>query len=196
MTLTSKGPLRNPQHPQSPPFLTSRHTFNKDNDTKLSGNILWVKQDHPWHQGWTCHQSLQSGNFKLLLVSPLLTPHYWLTYNKDINMKLSAYLSWGQKRSYMTSMNLSSKSPIRNPQQPPIPDMLLIKISTQNFWGIFLTVKHHYPWLQGWLCPPILQSGTLNVYQVPLPDPFSSNKDITTRLSRYLPKGQTRSSIT
>ena len=50
---------------------------------------------------------------------------------------------------------------------PPILDTLLIKISTRNFQGIFLRVKKHHPWHQGWPCPPSLQSGTLNVLQVP-----------------------------
>ena len=79
----------------------------------------------------------------------------WHTSNKDINMKLSGYLPWGEIRSSMTSgMTMSSKSPVRNPQRPP---------------------------------------------STPMNDPHSwhnFNKNINTKLSGYLPLGQTRSSMT
>ena len=66
---------------------------------------------------------------------------YYLTGKKDNDMKLSGYDPCGLPRTFITSwMTLSSKSLIRNPQHPPstpfftpIPDTLLITISTQNF---------------------------------------------------------------
>ena len=83
---------------------------------------------------------------------------------------------------------------------PPILDTLLIKISTQNFQGIFPWVKQSHPWYQVWTCPSSLLAGTLNIFQVlPWRTPHSwhtSNKDITTKLSGYLSWGQTRSSMT
>ena len=60
--------------------------------------------------------------------------------------------------------SMSSKYP---PSRPSLPDTLLIKISTQNFQGIFLWVKKHVPWHQGWPCPPCLWSKTLKVLQIP-----------------------------
>ena len=70
--------------------------------------------------------------------------------------------------------SMSSKYPN---SWPPILDTLIIKISTRNFQGIFLRVKQHHPWHQGWPCPWSLRSGTLNVFQVPsfltpIPDTF------------------------
>ena len=131
--------------------------------------------------------------------TPLLDPPSWHTSNEDINTKLSGYLPGGKIRSSMTSrMTLSSKSLVRNPQRPPstpfwppIPDTLLIKISTRNFQGIFLRVKQGHPGYQGWPCPPSFLSGTINVLQVPsfwTPHSWhTSNKDINTKLSDYLP---------
>ena len=73
----------------------------------------------------------------------------------------------------------------------PLLDTLPIKISTQNFHDIFLGVKKGHPWHQVWPCPPNLLSGTFNVLQVPTfltpPSWYTSNKDINTKLSRYLP---------
>ena len=71
--------------------------------------------------------------------------------NKDNDTIPSGYDSWGPPRSSIVSrMTLSSKSPVRNPQgppstpllDPPLPDTLPKKISTQNFQGIFLGVKN------------------------------------------------------
>ena len=137
-----------------------------------------------------------------------VTYAYISAENKDNDTKLSGYVPWGlPSTSIMSWMTLSSKSPVRNPQRPPstplldppLPDTLLIKISTRNFQGIFLRVKKHHPWHHGWPFPPSLWSGTLNVLQVP---PFltphswhTSNKDINTKLSGYLPWGLPRSSM-
>ena len=86
----------------------------------FQGIFLGVKQDHFWHQGWPCPPSLWSGTLNFLQVPPFLTPHSWHTSNKDINMKMSGYLPWGQTRSSMTSrVTLSFKSPVRNFQCPP-----------------------------------------------------------------------------
>ena len=80
------------------------------------------------------------------------TNPYISAKNKDNDTKPSGYDPWGLPRSSrLSKMTLSSKSHVRNPQRPPstplldplIPDTLLIKISTQNFQGIFLGVKHN-----------------------------------------------------
>ena len=74
----------------------------------------------------------------------------------------------------------------------PLPDTLLMKISTQNAQGIFLGVKKHHPWHQVWPCPPSLWSRTLSKFQYPPSCPTSwstSNKDNHMKVSEYLPKG-------
>ena len=79
-------------------------------------------------------------------------------------------------------MILSFKSPFRNPQYPPStpfftpppPDIILIKIWTQNFQNIFPRIKKQHPWHQRWLCPSSHLSGTYTVLQVTLPSwPFT-----------------------
>ena len=42
-----------------------------------------------------------------------------------------------------------------------------MKILIWNFQGRFLRAKEHHSWRQEWPCHPCLQSGTLNVLQVP-----------------------------
>ena len=55
---------------------------------------------------------------------------------------------------------------------------------------MFLGVYIGHPCCQGWLCCPCLQSGTLNILQVPPfltpPSWHTSNKDINTKFSGYL----------
>ena len=75
--------------------------------------ILGVYQVHPYGQVWPCPPSLRSGTLNFLQVPPFLTPHSWHTSNKDINTKLSGYLSLGQTRSSMTF-----NSTLRNHQCP------------------------------------------------------------------------------
>ena len=76
----------------------------------------------------------------------------------------------------------------------PLLDTLLIEISTRNFQGILLGVKKHNSWRQEQPCPPCLRSGTLNVLQVPPfltpPSWHTSNWDINTKFSGYLPWGK------
>ena len=64
-----------------------------------------------------------------------------------------------------------------------------MKIITRNFQDMILGDYQVHPWCQGWPCPPS------NLMK----DPHSwhtSNKDINTKLSEYLPWGEIRSSIT
>ena len=126
--------------------------------------ILKVKQHHPRHKGWQFPPSLQSGTINILQVPPFLTPHSWHPSNKDIIMKLSGYLSWVNHVNSLR-MTLSTKSPIRNPSilqistsllDSSIPNILLMSISTRNFVGFFLTVKHYPPWFQEWPYPSSL----------------------------------------
>ena len=51
---------------------------------------------------------------------------------------------------------MSSRYP---PFLTPLPDTLLIKISTWNFQCIFLRVKKHHSWRQEWPSSPYLWSG-------------------------------------
>ena len=82
---------------------------------------------------------------------------------------------------------------------PPIPDTLLIEISAQHFQSIILGVKKHHSWRQEWPCHPCLQSGTLNVLQVPpfLTHPFwhTSNWDISSKFSGSFPLSLPKSSV-
>ena len=111
----------------------------------FQGIFLRVKH-HPWHQRWPCPPSLWSGMIKRPPCTPFLTSPSWHTSIKYISTKLLGYLPQGQIRSSMTSrMNLSSNSLIRNTQHPPHPpswlpitNILLMKISTWKFYGIFL----------------------------------------------------------
>ena len=61
-------------------------------------------------------------------------------------------------------------------------------------WG-----KKHHSWHQEWPSPPCLRSGTLNVLQVPAfltpPSWHTSNWDINTKFSAYLPWSLPKSSI-
>ena len=61
---------------------------------------------------------------------------------------------------YCQEPSTSSKYP---PSWPPLPDTILIEISTQNFQGTFLGVKKHHSWCQEEPCPPCLWSGTLTL---------------------------------
>ena len=84
--------------------------------------------------------------------------------------------------------------------KPGLYSALLIEISTQNFQVIFLGVKEHHSWRQEWPCHQCLQSGTLNVLQVPPfltpPSWHTSNWDIHTKFSGYLPGGKKTSFMT
>ena len=42
-----------------------------------------------------------------------------------------------------------------------------IKIMTQNLQDMILGVPQGHPWCQEWPCPPCLQSGILNILEVP-----------------------------
>ena len=70
----------------------------------------------------------------------------------------------------MSKMIQSSKSPVCKPQSPPSPKFIpnLNHVgSSSNFLDIFLIIYRHDSWFQRWPHPPSLQSGTLNVLQVP-----------------------------
>ena len=70
----------------------------------------------------------------------------------------------------MSKMTPSFKSPVRNPQCPPSPKFrpdLNHVGSSSNFQDIFLIIYWHDLWCQRWPHPPSLQSGTLNILQVP-----------------------------
>ena len=78
--------------------------------------FLMINQHNPWHYGWPCPPSLQSGTLNIFQVTPFLTPPSWRTYNWDINTRFSGYLPWGKKTSFMTSWTtMSSMSLVRNP---------------------------------------------------------------------------------
>ncbi len=65
----------------------------------------------------------------------------------------------------------SFKSPVRNPQRPPSPQLMLSRPnhvwSWSNFQDIFLIIYQHDLWCQRWPHPPSHQSGTPNVIQAP-----------------------------
>ena len=149
----------------------------------FQSTFLEVEQCHPWHQGCPCLLSFLSGTLNFLQVPLWRTPHSWHTYKKDIMMKSSGYLPWGQTWSFMTSrMTYSSKSALHNHQHPtctPVLDTLTIMISTQNCQSIFPGVKQGHPWCNGLTCSPSLLSETLNILQVPpwrIPQSWHSSK--------------------
>ena len=86
-----------------------------------------------------------------------------------------------------------------HPFLTPLPDTLLIVISTQNFQGIFLGIKEHQKWHWEWPYHPCIWSGTPNVLQVPPfltpPTWHTSNWDISTKFSWYLPRGKKTSFV-
>ena len=88
----------------------------------VQGIFLRVKQDHIWHQRSPCPQHLWSGILIVLQIPPFFTP---------------------------------------------LPDTLIINISTHNFQGIFLRVKQDHMWHQRWPCPPSLWSGTHMSFMYP-----------------------------
>ena len=70
----------------------------------------------------------------------------------------------------MSGMTMSSMSQIRNPQRPPsssLLDTLLIKISTENFQGIFLRVKNIIHNIKNDHVLHVSRSGILNILQAP-----------------------------
>ena len=74
------------------------------------------------------------------------------------------------------------------------------KITAWNFQEMILVVHHGHKEHQAWPHYPCVKSGTLDVVQLP---PFltphlgnTSNEDIKTKLSEYLPQGKIRSSMT
>ena len=86
--------------------------------------------------------------------------------------KLSGYLPNHISTWYMKSnVTPSSKSPIRNPQCPQSPQLMLLQPNhvgfSPNFQDIFKIIYQHDLWCQRWCHPTSLQSGTLNVLKVP-----------------------------
>ena len=71
----------------------------------------------------------------------------------------------------ISKMTPSSKPPIRNPQRPPSPQLMLPQPNhvgfPPNFQDIFKIIFQDDPWCQRWSHPPSLQSGTFNVLQAP-----------------------------
>ena len=116
----------------------------------LQDMILWIAQGHPWCQGWRCPPSLSPGTLNVLQVPPFLTPPSWPSSSWHINAKFSGYLSWGKNIIHDTRndqfLHFSSQEPSLSSEYPtswpPLPYTLPIKISTQNFQGIFLRVKN------------------------------------------------------
>ena len=84
--------------------------------------VYWV---HPKHHGWPCPPCLWSGTLNILQVPSFFAPNLWHPSYKDINTKLSGYIPFGQKRSYMTSkITLSAKYLVMNPQCLQLPPFL------------------------------------------------------------------------
>ena len=139
---------------QVPPFLTppSWHTSDWDINTKFSGYVPWGEKTSFMTSWMTLSSMSPIRNPQRPLSTPLLDPpHSWHTYNWDINTKFSGYVPGDKKTSFLTTeMTMSSMGLVRNPQHPPstplldppLPDPLLIEISTQIFQGIFLRGKN------------------------------------------------------
>ena len=84
----------------------------------------------------------------------------------------------------------SSKYPVRNPQCPPSPkfrpDLNHVE-SLSNFQDIFLIIYWHDIWYKRWPHPPSLQSGTINILQVPPSSSSAKSCRILIKNSQYLP---------
>ena len=72
----------------------------------------------------------------------------------------------------MPKMTPSFKSPIRNPQRPPSPQLMLFQPnyvrSSSKFQDRPLSNYQPDIWCQRWPHPSSLQSGTLNILQAPI----------------------------
>ena len=75
---------------------------------------------------------------------------------------------WHQRQPCHPSILPGTINVLQVPHEGPhILDKIIIKISTQNFQGIFLGVKQGHPWCHGWPWPSSLLSGTIIFLQVP-----------------------------
>ena len=113
-------------------------------------------------------------------------PSSWLPFHDTLLIKISTqnfqgiflrvnkHHSWRQEWSCSPCLRSGTLNVLKVPPflTPPLPETLQMKISTQNFQGIFLGPEYDYPWHQGWLCPSSLQSGTLNILQVEYKGPL------------------------
>ena len=175
-----------------PPQRTSHswQTSNKDMITKCSRYLPWVKWYHQWHNGWNCPPSLQSGAWNGLQVHQKRTPildkllvKIWTQNFQDNFLKVNEI-----------SNNITDDPvfPVSSPE-PSISSQYPNK-------GVPILVNHWHPrWpspasnpLEPWIwpCPPSLQSGTLNVLQVPplrtTHSYHTSFKDMNIQISGYL----------
>ena len=152
-------------------------TKNKENDTKLSE---YDPRSQP--------RSSMLSRMTLSSKCPIMNPQCC----QSTPLGVKNLHSWRQKWPCLPCVWSETLNILQVPPSwPPLLDILLIEISTQNFQGIFLGVKEHHLWCQEWPCSPCLQSGTLNVLQVPSsltpPSWQTSNWDINMKFSGYDP---------
>ena len=93
-----------------------------------STKYIHVNKDDPVLQVYGLKQS------RSFIYPSSWPPHFWHTFHKDINTKLSWYLPWGKIRSTMTSgMTMSSKSSVRNTNHPPSMPLLETQFLTHFY---------------------------------------------------------------
>ena len=78
------------KYPQEgPPILDT--LLIKISTRNFKGIFLWVKQNHPWHQGWPCPPSILSGTIIVLQVPSLRKEGSWHTTNWARGLKFGMH---------------------------------------------------------------------------------------------------------
>ena len=163
MTLSSTSLLRNPQYPKSPSLLDPNFLthFQLRYHHEISGYLPWGKRKSFMTLWMTLSSTSLLRNPQCPPGTPFLTPpsftHFPLRYHHEIfrdlplNKRTSFMMSW---------IPLSSTSPLRNPQHPPIPPPSWTNLLDKVVKGTFLRVRKHHSWCHGWPFYPCLCSGT------------------------------------
>ena len=188
------SPIRNPQCPPCipcswPPI--SDTLLIKISTWNFQGIFLGPEYDHPWHQE-PCPPSLWSGTLYILKIPPSWPP--FLTYfSSRYQHEILRVSFWGQNM-IIHVLQVSGQEPSKfsksPPSWPPLPDTLLIEISTRNFQDIFLGVKNiiHGVWNDHVLHVSGQEPPKSSKYPFLTPPSWhTSNWDIDTKFSGYLP---------
>ena len=145
MTPSFKSPVRNPQRPPSPQLMVSQ-----PNNVRSWSNF----QDRPlsnyWHHLWCSTlpnpSSLQSGTLNILQ-APYLCFVSQIMSDLDNTFRIGPLATTNIIFDVELKMTPSFKSPVRNPQCPPSPQLKQNHVwSWSNFQDRLLSNHRHHFW--------------------------------------------------
>ena len=119
---------------------------------------------------WPNPSSPQSGTLNIL-EAPNLGYLSQIRSNLDETFKIDPSVTTNIIFDVQLKMTPSFKSPVRNLQHPPSPQLILSQTNHVWSWSNFqdrpLSTYKPDPWYQKWPPPSSLHSGTLNVHHAP-----------------------------